>query len=148
MARHSKSTSRQGRTMEVSQAHDGQARDRNSNYRGTCLGSRALCFMPWGAGAKFGMVPYEHMLMRVRQRGPHFSTRPGLECGSLDGCFCCLSCSFCDILFRTLHENGMTFEIFQVKEAFDLFDVDGTQRINPRDLRACVQSPLGRNRRQ
>lgn len=27
-----------------------------------------------------------------------------------------------------------------MKAAFDLFDVDGTQRINPRDLSACVQS--------
>ncbi|CAE7696794.1 Icl1d [Symbiodinium sp. CCMP2456] len=34
----------------------------------------------------------------------------------------------------------MQDEIEEVKEAFDLFDVDGTQRINPRDLRACVQS--------
>eukprot|EP00927_Polykrikos_kofoidii_P057386 TRINITY_DN51507_c0_g1_i1.p2 TRINITY_DN51507_c0_g1~~TRINITY_DN51507_c0_g1_i1.p2 ORF type:complete len:175 (-),score=35.93 TRINITY_DN51507_c0_g1_i1:29-553(-) len=31
-------------------------------------------------------------------------------------------------------------EIEEIKEAFDLFDVDGTQRINPRDLRSAVQA--------
>ncbi|CAE7773425.1 Icl1d [Symbiodinium pilosum] len=34
----------------------------------------------------------------------------------------------------------MQEEIEEVKEAFDLFDVDGTQKIHPRDLRACIQS--------
>ncbi|CAK9109694.1 unnamed protein product [Durusdinium trenchii] len=34
----------------------------------------------------------------------------------------------------------MQDEIEEVKAAFDLFDVDGTQRINPKDLRACIQS--------
>merc|ERR1719316_685823 len=31
-------------------------------------------------------------------------------------------------------------EIEEIKEAFDLFDVDGTHRINPRDLRSAVRS--------
>eukprot|EP00929_Paragymnodinium_shiwhaense_P053634 TRINITY_DN26862_c0_g1_i1.p1 TRINITY_DN26862_c0_g1~~TRINITY_DN26862_c0_g1_i1.p1 ORF type:complete len:167 (-),score=43.21 TRINITY_DN26862_c0_g1_i1:118-618(-) len=31
-------------------------------------------------------------------------------------------------------------EIEEIKEAFDLFDVDGTQRINPRDLRGAISS--------
>mmetsp|Transcript_91544 Transcript_91544/g.144668 ORF Transcript_91544/g.144668 Transcript_91544/m.144668 type:complete len:166 (+) Transcript_91544:102-599(+) len=34
----------------------------------------------------------------------------------------------------------MQDEIEEIKEAFDLFDVDGTQRINPRDLRGAIQS--------
>merc|ERR1719160_1769100 len=34
----------------------------------------------------------------------------------------------------------MQDEIEEIKEAFDLFDVDGTQRINPRDLRAAMQA--------
>ncbi|CAJ1331400.1 unnamed protein product [Effrenium voratum] len=34
----------------------------------------------------------------------------------------------------------MQDEIEEVKAAFDLFDVDGTQRIHPRDLKSCVQS--------
>eukprot|EP00931_Biecheleriopsis_adriatica_P108769 TRINITY_DN83064_c0_g1_i1.p1 TRINITY_DN83064_c0_g1~~TRINITY_DN83064_c0_g1_i1.p1 ORF type:complete len:189 (+),score=42.99 TRINITY_DN83064_c0_g1_i1:67-567(+) len=34
----------------------------------------------------------------------------------------------------------MQDEIEEIKEAFDLFDVDGTQRINPRDVRSCMQS--------
>eukprot|EP00933_Yihiella_yeosuensis_P075568 TRINITY_DN85000_c0_g1_i1.p1 TRINITY_DN85000_c0_g1~~TRINITY_DN85000_c0_g1_i1.p1 ORF type:complete len:172 (-),score=39.18 TRINITY_DN85000_c0_g1_i1:171-686(-) len=34
----------------------------------------------------------------------------------------------------------MQDEIEEIKEAFDLFDVDGTQRIHPRDLKACIQS--------
>mmetsp|Transcript_66983 Transcript_66983/g.187026 ORF Transcript_66983/g.187026 Transcript_66983/m.187026 type:complete len:168 (-) Transcript_66983:35-538(-) len=31
-------------------------------------------------------------------------------------------------------------EIEEIKEAFDLFDVDGTQRINPKDLKMAIQS--------
>eukprot|EP00971_Amphidinium_carterae_P047691 939354-Amphidinium_carterae.1 len=31
-------------------------------------------------------------------------------------------------------------EIEDLKETFDLFDVDGTQRINPRDLRSAIQA--------
>merc|ERR1712232_1396837 len=31
-------------------------------------------------------------------------------------------------------------EIEEIKETFDLFDVDGTQRINPRDLRGALQA--------
>ena len=34
----------------------------------------------------------------------------------------------------------MQDEIEEIKAAFDLFDVDGTQRIHPRDLRLCIQS--------
>mmetsp|Transcript_53403 Transcript_53403/g.155696 ORF Transcript_53403/g.155696 Transcript_53403/m.155696 type:complete len:167 (-) Transcript_53403:77-577(-) len=34
----------------------------------------------------------------------------------------------------------MQDEIEEMKEAFDLFDVDGSQRINPRDLRSCMQA--------
>lgn len=34
----------------------------------------------------------------------------------------------------------MQDEIEEIKAAFDLFDVDGTQRIHPRDLRMCIQS--------
>mmetsp|Transcript_7052 Transcript_7052/g.17501 ORF Transcript_7052/g.17501 Transcript_7052/m.17501 type:complete len:148 (+) Transcript_7052:2-445(+) len=40
----------------------------------------------------------------------------------------------------------MQDEIEELKEAFDLFDVDGTQRVNPRDLRSSIQAlSLGRN---
>ena len=31
-------------------------------------------------------------------------------------------------------------QVEEIKEAFDLFDVDGTQRINPRDLRGSIQA--------
>mmetsp|Transcript_120251 Transcript_120251/g.208754 ORF Transcript_120251/g.208754 Transcript_120251/m.208754 type:complete len:166 (+) Transcript_120251:50-547(+) len=34
----------------------------------------------------------------------------------------------------------MQDEIEEIKEAFDLFDVDGTQRINPRDLRGAISA--------
>merc|ERR1719384_379247 len=34
----------------------------------------------------------------------------------------------------------MQDEIEEMKQAFDLFDVEGTQRINPRDLRGSIQA--------
>ena len=46
------------------------------------------------------------------------------------------------LLFSTLLSNRESpqDEIEEIKAAFDLFDVDGTQRIHPRDLRLCIQS--------
>ena len=42
---------------------------------------------------------------------------------------------------RKYERPGLTEdEIEEIKETFDLFDVDGTQRINPRDLRGAIQS--------
>merc|ERR1719384_2703137 len=41
----------------------------------------------------------------------------------------------------------MQDEIEEMKQAFDLFDVEGTQRINPRDLRGSIQA-LGLRRSQ
>eukprot|EP00928_Gymnodinium_smaydae_P063570 TRINITY_DN47110_c0_g1_i1.p1 TRINITY_DN47110_c0_g1~~TRINITY_DN47110_c0_g1_i1.p1 ORF type:complete len:183 (+),score=52.49 TRINITY_DN47110_c0_g1_i1:42-551(+) len=50
--------------------------------------------------------------------------------------------------WRRYERPGLTQdEIEEAKESFDLFDVDGTQRVNPRDLRAALQS-LGLRRNQ
>jgi len=50
--------------------------------------------------------------------------------------------------WRRYERPGLTQdEIEELKEAFDLFDVDGTQRVNPRDLRGSIQA-LGLRRNQ
>jgi len=43
--------------------------------------------------------------------------------------------------WKRFERPGLTQdEIEEIKEAFDLFDVDGTQRVNPRDLRGAIQA--------
>eukprot|EP00746_Dinoflagellata_sp_MGD_P024073 gnl/MRDRNA2_/MRDRNA2_156470_c0_seq1.p1 gnl/MRDRNA2_/MRDRNA2_156470_c0~~gnl/MRDRNA2_/MRDRNA2_156470_c0_seq1.p1 ORF type:complete len:166 (+),score=40.71 gnl/MRDRNA2_/MRDRNA2_156470_c0_seq1:95-592(+) len=50
--------------------------------------------------------------------------------------------------WKRYERPGLTQEeIEEIKEAFDLFDVEGTQRINPRELRSAIRS-LGLERNQ
>mmetsp|Transcript_84182 Transcript_84182/g.184842 ORF Transcript_84182/g.184842 Transcript_84182/m.184842 type:complete len:170 (+) Transcript_84182:295-804(+) len=50
--------------------------------------------------------------------------------------------------WRKYERTGVTQEeLEELKEAFDLFDMDGTERVNPRDIRLCINN-LGLRRNQ
>merc|ERR1719353_1873163 len=76
--------------------------------------------------------------MRLKKSRKGFSILCCFHCCSL---VCAMAASERGFNWKKYERPGLTQdEIEEIKEAFDLFDVDGTQRINPRDLRTAIQA--------